>query len=244
MLQTTQIKTKPVTIDQINFSSSHLADSNIILRIQAGDINAYGDIIKRYNQRMFRIARSIVTNDATAMDIVQEAHIKAYTKLNEFRGPGQFFSWLASITRNEAFIYLRKHKREVSMTDDIIQLFENEENNQKIDSQQNNKQNLPDSSLENAQFQKIINQHIDKLPEDFRIVFVLRAIEQLNVKETAEILSIKEQTVKTRYFRAKRMLRNHIQNTLNIAGMRVYEFGNHHCDIVFSNVMAFINHSK
>ncbi len=244
MLQTTQIKTKAINIDQINFSSSHVSDTDIIARIKAGDSNAYGNIIKRYNQRMFRIARSIVTDDAAAMDIVQEAHIKAYTKLNEFRGSIQFFSWLATITRNEAFIYLRKYKREVSMTDDIIQLFENEENNHNIEIQQRHNQELPDTTLENVQLQKIINQHIDKLPEDFRIVFVLRAIEQLSVRETAEILNIKEKTVKTRYFRAKRILRNHIQNTLNIAGMRVYEFGDHHCDIVFSNVMTFINHSK
>ena len=244
MLQTAQIKTKPVNIKQLALSSSNVTDKNIIARIKAGDDNAYGDIIKRYNQRMFRIARSIVTDDAAAMDIVQEAHIKAYTKLNEFRGSIQFFSWLATITRNEAFMYLRKYKREVSMTDDVIQLFENAENDHKIDIQQSNNKDLPDTTLENAQLQKLIVKHIDKLPEDFRIVFVLRAVEQLSVKETAEILNIKEKTVKTRYFRAKRILRSQIQSYLNIAGMQIYEFGDHQCDVIFSNVMAFINHSK
>jgi len=244
MLQTAQIKTKTVNINQIVLSSSNVTDKNIIARIKAGDDNAYGDIIRRYNQRMFRIARSIVTDDAAAMDIVQEAHIKAYTKLNEFRGSIQFFSWLATITRNEAFMYLRKYKREVSMTDDIIQLFENAESDHNIDTQQSNNKDLPDTTLENAQLQKLIVKHIDKLPEDFRIVFVLRAVEQLSVKETAEILNIKEKTVKTRYFRAKRILRSQIQSYLNIAGMQIYEFGEYHCDVIFSNVMAFINHSK
>ena len=244
MLQTAQIETKSINIKQIVLPSSIVPDKDIITRIKAGDNNAYGDIIRRYNQRMFRVARSIVTDDATAMDIVQEAHIKAFTKINEFRGSIQFFSWLATITRNEAFMHLRKYKREVSMTDDIIQLFQNAESDHKIDIEHSNNKDLPDTTLENEQLQKLIVKHIDKLPEDFRVVFVLRAVEQLSVKETAEILSIKEKTVKTRYFRAKRILRSQIQSYLNIVGMQIYEFGDHHCDVVFSNVMAFINHSK
>ncbi len=244
MLQTAQIKTKTIKTKKTTVSSDNVTDLDIITRIKAGDDNAYGDIIRRYNQRMFRVARSIVTDDAAAMDIVQEAHIKAYTKLNEFRGSIQFFSWLATITRNEAFIYLRKYKREVSMTDDVIQLFENTESDHKINIQQSNNKDLPDTTLENAQLQKLIVKHIDKLPEDFRIVFVLRAVEQLSVKETAEILNIKEKTVKTRYFRAKRILRSQIQSYLKVTGMQIYEFGDHHCDVIYSNVMAYINHAK
>ncbi|MCF6251806.1 MAG: hypothetical protein L3J75_11150 [Methylococcaceae bacterium] len=95
MLQTAQIKTKTIKTKKTTVSSDNVTDLDIITRIKAGDDNAYGDIIRRYNQRMFRVARSIVTDDAAAMDIVQEAHIKAYTKLNEFRGSIQFFSWLA-----------------------------------------------------------------------------------------------------------------------------------------------------
>ncbi|MFW5443352.1 MAG: RNA polymerase sigma factor [Methylococcaceae bacterium] len=244
MLQTAQIEAKSINVKQLSLSSNNFTDKDIIARIKAGDDNAYGDIIRRYNQRMFRIARSIVTDDAAAMDIVQEAHIKAYTKLNEFRGSIQFFSWLAAITRNEALMYLRRNKREISMTDDIIQLFENTEIDFKIDTQQDKNKDLPDTTLENAQLQKLIVKHIDQLPENFRIVFVLRAVEQLSVKETAEILNIKEKTVKTRYYRAKRILRSQIQIYLNNAGLHIYEFGEHHCDVVFANVMDFINHSK
>ncbi|MCF6252880.1 MAG: sigma-70 family RNA polymerase sigma factor [Methylococcaceae bacterium] len=130
------------------------------------------------------------------------------------------------------------------MTDDVIQLFENTESDHKINIQQSNNKDLPDTTLENAQLQKLIVKHIDKLPEDFRIVFVLRAVEQLSVKETAEILNIKEKTVKTRYFRAKRILRSQIQSYLKVTGMQIYEFGDHHCDVIYSNVMAYINHAK
>ena len=98
----------------------------------------------------------------------------------------------------------------------------------------------PDTHLENKQLQRLINRQIDSLPEDFRIVFVLRAIEQLSVKETAEILEVKEETVKTRYFRSKRLIREKIQTHLDEIGMRVYEFGGEHCDVIVSNVMEFI----
>ncbi len=238
------VKTETVNLQQIVLPPTHVSDKDIIARIIAGDKNAYGGIMRRYNQRMFRIARSIVTDDAAAMDIVQEAHIKAYTKLNEFRDSSKFFSWLATITRNEAFMYLRKHKREISMADNVIQFFQDTDTNHNVDIRIENKNDRPDAALENTQLKKLIVKHIDKLPDDFRVVFILRAIEQLSVKETAEILDIKEQTVKTRFFRAKRMLRGQIQKYLSAVRMQIYEFGDHHCDTIVNNVMNYINHSS
>ena len=237
------VKTETVNLQQIVLPPSHVSDKDIIARIIAGDKNAYGGIMRRYNQRMFRIARSIVTDDAAAMDIVQEAHIKAYTKLNEFRDSSKFFSWLATITRNEAFMYLRKHKREISMADDVMQYFEHAETDHNEGIRIDNKNDRPDTALENTQLKKLIVKHIDRLPDDFRIVFVLRGIEQLSVKETAEILDIKEQTVKTRYFRAKRILRGQIQKYLSTVRMQIYEFGDHNCDTIVNNVMNHINQS-
>ncbi len=215
---------------KITLPASDLSDEEIIQRINDGDIDAYGSIMRRYNQRIYRIARSFITDDAAAMDVVQEAHIKAYIKLRDYRGETNFFAWLAAITRNEALMYLRKHKREVSMQGDKVQFFEH-----KTESGP-----LPDVLMESKQIQSLINKNIDKLPENFRIVFVLRAIEQLSVKETAVILDIKEETVKTRFFRAKRLLREQIQTYLDGVGMTVYEFGGHHCDIIVHNVIEKI----
>ncbi len=238
------VETEALNLEEIATPPGSVSDRDILTRIIAGDINAYAGIMRRYNQRMFRIARSIVTDDAAAMDIVQEAHIKAYTKLNEFRNSTKFFAWLATITRNEAFMYLRKHKREVSMADDVIQHFENKDADHNTGIQMDNKNDRPDTVLENTQLKNLIVKYIDKLPDDFRIVFVLRAIEQLSVKETAEILDIKEETVKTRFFRAKRLLRNQIQNYLTDVRMQIYEFGDHHCDTIVNNIMSHINHSN
>jgi len=218
-------------VKKITVPAKEVSDEYIIQCIRNGDIDAYGRIMRRYNQRIYRVARSIVTDDAAAMDIVQEAHIKAYTRLDSYRGGSGFFAWLAVITRNEALMYLRKNKKEISMQDDEIQFFDQENSNSDL---------LPDALLENKQVQHLINQNLDNLPENFRTVFVLRAVEQLSVRETAKILEIKEETVKTRFFRAKRLLREQIQIYLDNAGMKVYEFGGHHCDIVIKNVLERI----
>jgi len=221
-----------LNVKNIVIPPPHILDEDIIKSIKGGDIDAYGSIMRRYNSRLFRIARSIVTDDAAAMDILQEAHIKAYTKLSTFQGPTGFFSWLATITRNEALMYIRKHKKEVLMEDEELSFFDQES----IENKSTNTE-LPDELMENKQLHNLLNKNIDKLPEKFRTVFVLRAVEQLTVKETAEILDIREVTVKTRFFRAKRLLRGQIQDCLDSIGMKIYEFGGHHCDIIVHNVM-------
>lgn len=121
MLQQVKDGSQIIDVKSITIPPDHVTDEEIIARIRGGDSNAYGNIMRRYNQRIFRIARSFVTDDAEAMDIVQEAHIKAYSKLDEFRGPSGFAAWLATITRNESLMYLRKHKQEIVMADDEIQ---------------------------------------------------------------------------------------------------------------------------
>jgi len=231
-------------VEKIKVPLDSVSDEEIVVHIHQGNPDAYGSIMRRYNQRMFRIARSIVTNDASAMDVVQESHIKAFTKLADFKGPSTFLAWLYTITRNEALMFLRKHKREVTMSNDEIHLIRSDKDNDVTALYQNNDVGKPDGYLENKQLQQLINRQVDSLPEDFRIVFVLRAIEQLSVKETAEILDVKEETVKTRYFRSKRLIREKIQTQLDEIGMKVYEFGGEHCDVIVVNVMDFIRQSK
>lgn len=189
---------------------------------------------------MYRVARSIVKDDAIAKDIVQEAHIKAFSQLNSFAGKGRFAAWITSITRNEALMYLRKHKKEVTMGNDEESILQATIKQKSIE----NFLNQPDSIFENLQLQNIMNRHIDKLSDKFRTVFVLRAIEQFSTKETAKILNINEITVKTRYFRSKRLLRHEIQNYLDSSNLKIYEFGNKKCDYVLHNVLLAISRFK
>jgi len=169
-----------------------------------------------------------VTDNAASVDIVQEAYIKAYYKLDEFRGSSGFLTWLATITRNEALMYLRKHKREVYMDDEVIS------------EQPAAVKNQPDSQMQNKQLSTLIHKNIDQLPEGFRTVFVLRAVEQFSVRETSQILDIKEETVKTRYHRAKGLLQGYFQTYLDDSGMTLYEIGGHHCDMIVHNVLLHI----
>ncbi|MEE9319392.1 MAG: RNA polymerase sigma factor [Granulosicoccus sp.] len=234
-MQTVLTEAQLTRVKTIVLPPASLSDEQIIKRIQGGDIDAYGGILRRYNQRMFRIARSIVTDDAGAKDVVQEAHIKAYTRLGDFRGPAGFRTWLATITRNEALMYLRKNKRrEVSFDEPDTH------EDDFADNSSERRTDQPDTCLENCQLQALINQQIDKLPDDFRVVFVLRAIEQFSVRETAQVLDIRLETVKTRYFRARRLLRGQIQACLDEAGLQLYEFGGLQCDNIVHHVMAAI----
>lgn len=237
MLQSVLNEDPVINVKDIVVPADDISDENIIETIKAGNIDAYGSIMRRYNQRMFRIARGIVTDASAAMDIVQEAHIKAYTKLNEYRGSGTLAAWLASITRNESLMYLRKHRREVVMPEDEIQHLEQEQATDRPDT----RSGRPDATLESKQLQGLINQQLDKLPTNFRSVFICRAVEHFSVKETAEILDINEDTVKTRYFRAKRLLRDYLQSYLDTAGINIYEFGGHHCDLMVLNVLSIIH---
>jgi RNA polymerase sigma-70 factor (ECF subfamily) len=132
-------------------------------------------------------------------------------------------------------MYLRKNnRREVSF---------DESDTHEVDLADNSSErraDRPDTCLEKRQLQALINQQIDKLPDDFRVVFVLRAIEQFSVRETAQVLDIRKETVKTRYFRARRLLRSQIQACLDEAGLQLYEFGGHQCDNIVHHVMATI----
>lgn len=234
---TLQATTNNFNIQEIGVPTADVSDEEIIKKIKTMGFIAYGSIVRRYNQRMFRVARSIITDDATAMDIVQEAHIKAYTKIDSFQGKSSFAAWIAGITRNEALMHLRKHKKEVTMGED---------EQSKVGSLTPNIsdeiiQNQPDSVLANSHMQTLINKNLDKLSEKFRSVFVLRAVEQFSTKETAKILNINEITVKTRYFRSKRFLRNEIQNHLGSSELNVYEFGNKNCDLVLIKVLKAIS---
>jgi len=207
----------------------------LITKMKCGDINAYTPIMQRYNQRLFRIARSIVKDDAQAMDIVQEAHIKAFLKITELKDPKKLSSWLGMITRNEALTYLRATKKEVSMSDTLSDLTTEQELSVLV-SDDDVKTGYPDSILANKQLKILLNRYIDNLPQNFRTVFILRGVEHLSVKETALIEDIKEETVKTRYHRAKKILQKNIMDYLKNTGLNVYEFGGKHCEIIVKNV--------
>jgi len=229
--------TSEFDVSGISVPPEQLSDECLIERFKHGDTYAYGQIMRRHNQRLYSVARSIVKNDADALDIVQEAHIKAYRRIDDYHGNGQFAAWLAVITRNQALSHLRKYRQEGMMTDkcaDISNIAEGRQARLKATPG-------PQAEMENKELRALLNKNVDLLPADFRTVFVLRAVEQFSVQETAEILEIKPETVKTRLFRARRLLRNQIEAALEKQGLQVYQVGGAHCDAL---VRAVLLHMK
>jgi RNA polymerase sigma-70 factor (ECF subfamily) len=154
-----------------------LSDLEVISRVLAGDLALYELVMRRHNRLLFRLARGVVSDDEEARDVVQEAYLRAYRKLDQFRGPDGFKSWLAQIALNEARARVRKPLVLIEDEDAIINL-------RALQSDE------PEFDAMSCESQRIIERAIDDLPDDFRVVFVLRGVEQLSVAESAELLGI------------------------------------------------------
>jgi len=202
-----------------------LSDLEVIARVLAGETVLYELVMRRHNRLLFRLARGIVRDDDEARDVVQEAYLRAYRKLDQFRGPDGFKSWLAQITLNEARARVRKPLLLVDGEDAIVDLHA-------LHSDE------PEFEAMSHESQRIIESAIDDLPDDFRVVFVLRGVEQLSVAESAQLLGIKEATVKTRYHRARTLLRRALNRRLDELAPGTFTFDGKQCDAIVAGVLA------
>ncbi|EQD70889.1 RNA polymerase, sigma-24 subunit, ECF subfamily, partial [mine drainage metagenome] len=192
-------------------------------------------IMQRCNQRLFRIARSVVGDDAEAEDVLQESYLRAYHKLGSFRGDSTLLTWLTSIVLNEARGRLRKRHSMVGLeqidaapldTHQVIQFptrFGSED---------------PAASAARAQIRHLLEHAIDELPEAFRTVYVMREIEECTVEETAIQLRIKPETIRTRLHRARRLLRASLQATLADTLSEAFPFMGRRCARLTEAVIA------
>lgn len=207
------------------------SDTCLLAEVLSGNLDAFEGIMRHHNQRLFRLARSIVTDDAEAMDIVQESFICAYERLRDLKEPRALGTWLARIVRNTALMRLRKNHRYQFMDepdlDNVLEM-----------SVSLPRQRLPEGELANMELRRLLEDCIDELPDAFRAVFVLRAVEQCSVNTTAEMLDIREATVKTRFHRAKRLIQQRLLECSEAAGIRVHEFAGHRCDAIVNNVIG------
>ncbi len=182
---------------------------------------AFRHIMQRCNQRLFRVARGLANDDAEAEDIVQESYLHAFDKLATFRGDASLLTWLTRIVINEARGRLR-HQRP---TVDLAQLeVSTPEDNRVIAFRPKFGEEDPAASAARAQIRSLLEHAIGELPAPFRIVFVMREIEQCTVEETAAHLDIRAETVKTRLHRARRLLRSALQGTLSATLTEAFPF--------------------
>jgi len=203
-------------------------DSELVARVHEGQIDAFEVIMRRHNQRLYRIARSILREHHDAMDVVQETYVKAYYQLHQFKGPEGFVSWLSRIASNEAMMRIRKSKYIEYTFDDPD--FKHQDMESPVPE--------PMDDLANLQLRKLLENAIDNLPADYSSVYVMRAIQQLSTLETAITLDLTEDVVKTRYLRAKRSLEKVFEAHLEKAALEVFEFAGQNCDSIVRSVFT------
>lgn len=220
------------TAERITWSATD-SDETLIRRVLNGDLDAYEGIMRRHNQRLFRLARSIVTVDAEAMDVVQTSYITAYRRLRDLDEPAALGRWLAKIVRNTALMHLRANRRYQQM---------DEPDFEKVLSMSRpvREQHQPDRELANTQLRKVLENCIDELPDPFRTVFVLRAVEHCSVHDVADILAIKEATVKTRFHRARLLLQKRLLEYSDTGSVVIHEFAGSRCDAVVHDVLRHL----
>lgn len=214
-----------------------VSDATLVVRVRRGDGLAFETIMRRYNRRLYRLARSLVHDETEAEDVVQEAYVNAFTKLASFAGPESFGAWLSRITINEALGRLRRRARIRPLDDgtgdatlDLDRLL----------ADTGRVEPDPERLVATRELRQMLEQAIDALPPSFRIVFVLRAVEGLSVAEVAAILGIKPETVKTRFHRARAQLRETLDSQIDSALLGAFPFGGPRCDRMVAAVAARI----
>src|SRR5882762_6775326 len=192
-----EVPMQPATVAMVY---GELSDPELAQRIASGDKGGFELLMRRHNQMLYRTARSILKDEAEAEDAVQEAYLLAYRGMRGFRGDAKLSTWLVRIVVNEAIGRARKRSRGA----EIIQLgSETQEDSQAVEGNMDKTSpEQPEGAAQRAQTRRLLEAKIDELPDTFRTVFVLRALEELSVEESAVALGIPEATVRSRFFRA------------------------------------------
>lgn len=213
-----------------------LPDVEVARRVAAGDEDAFRLLMRRHNQTLYRTARSILRDDAEAEDAVQEAYLLAYRAMGSFRGDAKLSTWLVRIVANEAIARSRKRSRSAK----VIRLDGDAGPDSEAGELRMNEatSEQPEHGALRAETRRLIEKGIDGLPEAFRAVFVLRALEEMSVEETAAVLDIPEATVRTRFFRARGLLREALAREIDFAFEDAFAFAGARCDRIVAGVLA------
>ena len=214
-----------------------LSDMEIARRLAGGDTAALEIVMRRNNQTLYRAARSILRNDEDAEEAVQDTYLKAYRAISAYKGGSKLSTWLTRIAINEALARRRKFQHRA----DLIQLHQSALISEPAEGiQMQPISDSPESTVRRSEIRRLIEQHIDQLPEIFRSVFVLRALEEMSVEETAICLDLPEATVRTRYFRGRALMREAVAREIDLSYEESFSFDGERCDRIVENVLARI----
>ena len=201
------------------------ADPELIERVRAGDAAAMEALMRRHNRILYRTARAILRDDAEAEEAVQDAYLKAFAALDRFREESKLSTWLVRIAANEALMRRRRRARGA----EVIPLNGMEEPMDQAEG--------PEQVAGRSELRRVLEARIDRLPDDYRAVFVLRALEELSVEQTAAALGIPEATVRTRYFRARGLLRESLAREVDRGMEDAFGFAGARCDRTVAKVL-------
>ena len=207
-------------------------DQEIVRQIQAGNTALYEIIMRRYNQRLYRVARAILLDDAEAEDVMQDAYVRAYQHLDQFAGRAPFSAWLTHIAVNEALRRLSLRKRNPQLDES--------EDGQKASMNIVETSLDPEQSASFSELGRLLEQAVLDLPSPYRTVIMLRDIEELSTSETATVLDLTEQNVKVRLHRGRSMMRNSLFARVGADAKNAFPFMGSRCDRVVSGVFARI----
>jgi len=195
----------PAPFSPLTVSDKQAAELALVRRVQAGDMNAFYDLVRPYERAVFLAALGLVKNDADAEDVAQEAVLKAFKGLAHFRGDAKFSTWLIQIAINEAKMKLRKDRRHLY---ESIEEGQQAEDGDYLPMDFADWREIPSEALERKEVRDALTAALNSLSEKYRTVLILRDVQQLSITETAQALGISEANVKTRLSRARLQLRD------------------------------------
>ena len=208
-------------------SDRSFTDEEIVARVLAGERAPYKLLVKRHNQRLFRAVRAVLRDDAEAEDVVQHTWVTAFHKLAGFRAEARFSTWLLRIGVNEAVGRLRTRRRHGDLS--LIE---------EADAIMPSPDRSPEDDASSAELARMLERHIDELPAHYRVVLMLRDVEELDTRETADALGLSEETVRVRLHRARHQLQESLTRNLGEAISESFRFDGARCDRILAAVTA------
>jgi len=218
--------------------SPAIDDWSLVQRVRGGDGAAFELLMRRHNRRLYRVARAMLRDAAEAEDAVQEAYFAAYQRIDTFRGDAALATWLSRLVSNECLTRLRRQARR----DNIVPIVSAHAmsppgDDMPLEEVSVSHEETPERALARAEMRALLERKVDQLPQDFRAVFILRAVEELSVEETAECLGIPEATVRSRHFRARSLLRESLAQDVDTAERDLFGFDGERCDRIVASVL-------
>ena len=217
-------------------NSEGLTDEEIVRHVRAGDASLYEVLVRRHNQRLYRVARAIVRNEAEAEDVIQDAYVRAFAHLDQFEGRARFGAWLTRIAVNEALARVRMQQRMQPLTDD------GDEGEYSM--RANYHCMSPEEHRSNAELGHILEETLLSLPDQYRAVVMLRDVEEMSTTETAEALGLTEENVKVRLHRGRAILRETISDRVGSTARETFPFMGTRCERMTALVMRRVTASS